>query len=91
MTPHKIALLTDSCADLTPQAAAEHHIRIVPLRIRCRDGEFRDGVDAAISVEHGTLIVTFPIEVALPQVSRFHEFGGDIGELDTAVSKLLVR
>ena len=49
------------------------------------------GVDAAISVEHGTLIVTFPIEVALPQVSRFHEFGGDIGELDTAVSKLLVR
>ena len=25
--------------------------------------EFRDGVDAAISVEHGTLIVTFPIEV----------------------------
>ena len=53
--------------------------------------EFRDGGDAAISVEHGTLIVTFPIEVALPQVSRFHEFGGDIGELDTAVSKLLVR
>ena len=45
MTPHKIALLTDSCADLTPQAAAEHHIRTVPLRIRCRDGEFRDGVD----------------------------------------------
>ena len=31
------------------------------------------------------------IEVALPQVSRFHEFGGDIGELDTAVAKLLVR
>ena len=53
--------------------------------------ELTDGVDAAISVEHGTLIVTFPIEVALPQVSRFHEFGGDIGELDTAVSKLLVR
>lgn len=53
--------------------------------------EFRDGVDAAISVKRGTLIVTFPIEVALPQVSRFHEFGGDIGELDTEVSKLLVR
>ena len=48
-------------------------------------------MDAAISVEHGTLIVTFPIEVALPQVSRFHEFGGDIGELDTEVSKLLAR
>lgn len=45
MTPQKIALLTDSCADLTPQTAAEHPIWVVPLRIRCRDGEFRDGVD----------------------------------------------
>lgn len=45
MTPQKIALLTDSCADLTPQAAAENRIHIVPLRIRCADGEYRDGVD----------------------------------------------
>lgn len=53
--------------------------------------EFRDQVDAAVSVEHGTLIVTFPIEVALPEVSRFRTFDGGIGELDTEVSKLLVR
>ena len=59
--------------------------------VRGVSNEFRDGVDAAISVERGTLIVTFPIEVALPQVGRFHEFGGDIGTLDTEVSKLLVR
>lgn len=45
MTPQKIALLTDSCADLSPQVAAEHHIHVVPLRIRCQDGEYRDGVD----------------------------------------------
>ena len=45
MTPQKIALLTDSCADLTPQSIAEHPIWVVPLRIRCADGEFRDGVD----------------------------------------------
>lgn len=45
MTPQKIALLTDSCADLTPEVTAEHHIRVVPLRIRCTDGEYRDGVD----------------------------------------------
>lgn len=45
MTPQKIALLTDSCADLTPQAAAGHPIWVVPLRIRCEDGEYRDGVD----------------------------------------------
>ncbi|NMM97711.1 thiamine diphosphokinase [Bifidobacterium olomucense] len=53
--------------------------------------EFRDNVDATISVNHGTLIVTFPIEVALPKVDRLHDFDGGIGELDTAVSKLLVR
>ena len=45
MTPQKIALLTDSCADLTPHAAAGHPIWVVPLRIRCEDGEYRDGVD----------------------------------------------
>ena len=45
MTPQKIALLTDSCADLTPHAMAGHPIWMVPLRIRCRDGEYRDGMD----------------------------------------------
>ena len=45
MAPRKIALLTDSCADLSPQLAEENRIHIVPLRIRCADGEYRDGVD----------------------------------------------
>lgn len=45
MTPKKIALLTDSCADLPRQLVEEHHIFVVPLRIRCRDGEYADGVD----------------------------------------------
>lgn len=45
MTPKKIALLTDSCADLSRQLVEEHHIFVVPLRIRCRDGEYADGVD----------------------------------------------
>lgn len=45
MAPRSIALLTDSCADLTPQMAREHRIHVVPLRIRCADGEHRDGVD----------------------------------------------
>ena len=39
MTPKKIALLTDSCADLSRQLVEEYHIFVVPLRIRCRDGE----------------------------------------------------
>ena len=45
MSPKKIALLTDSCADLSPSLAAENHIYIVPLRILCADGEYADGVD----------------------------------------------
>lgn len=45
MCPQKIALLTDSCADISPELAAEHHIYCVPLRILCSDGEYLDGVN----------------------------------------------
>lgn len=45
MVPQKIALLTDSCADLSPRLAAENHIYMVPLRILCADGEYADGVN----------------------------------------------
>lgn len=45
MAPRKISLLTDSTADLTTQVAEENHIHVVPLRIRCADGEYSDGVD----------------------------------------------
>ncbi len=45
MAPQKIALLTDSCADLSPKLAAENRIYTVPLRILCADGEYADGVD----------------------------------------------
>ena len=45
MLPQKIALLTDSCADLKPQLANKKHIYTVPLRILCTDREYRDGVD----------------------------------------------
>ena len=42
MCPQKIALLTDSCADLTPALIRQNHIHVVPLRILCADGEYRD-------------------------------------------------
>ena len=45
MSPKKIALLTDSCADISPRLAKEKGIFVLPLRILCRDGEYRDGVD----------------------------------------------
>ena len=37
MTPKKIALLTDSSADLRWETAEENNIFFVPLRILCRD------------------------------------------------------
>ena len=43
--PQKIALLTDSCADLSAEQRAGKPIFVVPLKIRCQDGEFSDGVD----------------------------------------------
>ena len=45
MQPQKIAILTDSCADLSPALAEENHIFVVPLRILCTDGEYLDGVN----------------------------------------------
>ena len=45
MIPTKIALLTDSSADLRWEGARENNIFFVPLRILCQDGEYLDGVD----------------------------------------------
>ena len=41
----KIALLTDSTADLSAEMRADTPIYTVPLKIICEDGEFSDGVD----------------------------------------------
>lgn len=43
--PEKIALLTDSCADLSPALRKGKPIYVVPLKLVCEDGEFSDGVD----------------------------------------------
>ena len=43
--PEKIALLTDSCADLSPALRKGKPIYVVPLKLVCPDGEYSDGVD----------------------------------------------
>ena len=48
MIPTKIALLTDSSADLRWEEARENNIFFVPLRILCQDGEYLDGVDILV-------------------------------------------
>ena len=64
MIPQKIALLTDSCADLSPELIAENHIFTVPLRILCSDGEYLDGVNI-----HGADIYRRLKAGELPQTS----------------------
>ena len=64
MNPQKIALLTDSCADLSVQMVQEYHIFVVPLRILCADGEYADGVDI-----HGADIYRRLHNGELPQTS----------------------
>lgn len=41
----KIAVITDSCADVPRELAEKHHLFILPMRIICADGEYRDGID----------------------------------------------
>ncbi len=45
MTPKKIALLTDSCVDLSPDVLRQRRVYTVPMRILCADGEYLDGVN----------------------------------------------
>lgn len=41
----KIAIITDSCADVPNELAKEYNIFILPMLIHCKDGEYRDGVE----------------------------------------------
>ena len=41
----RVAVVTDSTADLAPAVAAAHGIRVVPLTVRFGTEEFHDGVD----------------------------------------------
>lgn len=41
----KIAIITDSCADVPPELIQKYHIFVLPMQIICPDGEYRDGID----------------------------------------------
>ncbi|MDO4270783.1 MAG: DegV family protein [Eubacteriales bacterium] len=49
MNRQKIALLTDSCADIPPALLHKYDIYVVPLRLIFSDGEYADGVDITAS------------------------------------------
>lgn len=41
----KIAIITDSCADVPQELVQKHHLFVLPMQIICPDGEYRDGID----------------------------------------------
>ena len=43
MNAQKIALLTDSCADIPPALCERYGIYVLPLRLLFADGEYLDG------------------------------------------------
>ena len=44
----KIAIIVDSCADLSKEMQEQYKVCVLPMMIRCEDGEYRDGVDITI-------------------------------------------
>lgn len=45
MGRNKIAVITDSCADISPDLKKKYHIHVIPLTIQFGDTEYADGVD----------------------------------------------
>ena len=43
-TNKKIAILTDSCADVPEEYVFKYHIYTVPMLITCKDGEYKDRI-----------------------------------------------
>ena len=64
--PEKIALLTDSCADLSGVLRAGKPIFVLPLKVRCRDGEYSDGVDLFASDVYARLAAGELPQTSLP-------------------------
>ncbi len=44
MQKRKIAILTDTCADVPEEYQFQYHIYTVPMLITCQDGEYKDGI-----------------------------------------------
>lgn len=65
MEREKIAVLTDSCADIPPHLAKQYHISVVPLKIVYHDKTYLDGVDIRAEEVYRRLPVEIP-KTSLP-------------------------
>lgn len=69
--PQRIALLTDSCADLTAKQRKGKPIFVLPLKIRCGTDEFSDGVDLTAQDVYRMQAAGMEMHTSLPD-------GGDV-------------
>lgn len=56
----KIAIITDSCSDLSKELQEQYEVQVLPLMIRCADGEYRDGIDITIDEIYEKLKTEIP-------------------------------
>lgn len=65
MNTQKIAVITDSCADVPPELAKDLDIYVVPLQLIYSDGTYRDGVDITAQQVYDRLPTEIP-KTSLP-------------------------
>lgn len=65
MNAQKIAVITDSCADVPPELAKDLDIYVVPLQLIYSDGTYRDGVDITAQQVYDRLPTEIP-KTSLP-------------------------
>ncbi len=56
----KIAIITDSCSDLSKEQQEQYGVCVLPMMIRCEDGEYRDGIDIQIEEIYERLKTEIP-------------------------------
>lgn len=56
----KIAIITDSCADVPVELAEKYQMFVLPMIINCADGEYRDGVEINAEMVYEKLKTELP-------------------------------
>jgi DegV family protein with EDD domain len=84
----KIALVTDSTADLTPEMVEEMGVTIVPLRVIFGNEPYREGVDITPEEFYERLVKSRPLPTtSAPSVGDFQEvYERLLKEVDSIVS-----
>ena len=77
MNKQKIALLTDSCADIPDALLKQYDIHVVPLKLIFSDGEYADGVDIIPSEVYRRLPSEMP-KTTLPSGESVEQVLGQI-------------